>query len=86
MFGPGGKQRRAATEPNPPITYLREMQTRHCRTRTLTGPLFREFLDHVSFSKIKGRECLSVIPVYCSGSNKAKCKGENNLNRPKCEN
>ena len=44
----------------------------YCRTRTFTGLLFREFLHYVSFSKIKGKECLSVIPVYCSPSNTEK--------------
>ena len=62
------------TQPNPP-TYglnpthashsnLREMQTHtDCRTRIFTGPLFREFLDHVSLSKIKGRKCLCNTSV-----------------------
>jgi len=47
------------THPNPPITYLQYVKCRHryCRTRRIfTCPLFREFLDHVSVSKIKERD------------------------------
>ena len=71
------------TQPNPPITYLREMQTpvmeNACFYTSFISRISRPCLLLKNY--VKGRECLPVIPVYCSGSNKAKFKfkGENNL-------
>jgi len=55
-------------------TYVK-CRHQYCRTHIFTCPLFHNYVS----SKMKERECRSVLPVFCSGSKKAKFKGKNNL-------
>jgi len=56
---------------HPSHTYVK-CRHQYCRTHIFTCPLFHNDVS----SKIKGRECLAILPVYCSGNKKAKVKGE----------
>jgi len=71
------------SSPNPSHPSHTYVKCRHqyCRTHVFTCPLFHNYVS----SKIKGRECIYVIPVYCSGTKKKQnFRVKNNL-RLKCE-